>query len=261
MSRVKPLFKSGDQSRFSNYKPISLLPSLSKVFERVIFDQLLSYFTNDKLLCIDQFGFRPGHSTELAALRLLDHLITQIDKFRVPTNIYIDLPKAFDTLNHNILLQKLKYYGITGTSVNLLQSYLSERYQYVEYNEHRSNTLPISTDVLQGSLLGPLLFLIYINNLPMETDVFNMLMYVDNRSLYCNINQNVSEGAIKNELLKVSQWLAAKKLSLNVGKTKFMVFQMHNKVVSYPDLHLNGNKIERVTKFIFLDLILHASLS
>ena len=81
---------------------------------------------------MDQFGFRPGHSTELAALRLVDHLITQIDKCRVPTNIYIDLSKAFDNLNHDILLQKLKYYGITGTSVNLLQSYLSERYQYVE---------------------------------------------------------------------------------------------------------------------------------
>ena len=87
LSRVKPLFKSGDQSRFSNYRPISLLPSLSKIFERVIFDQLLGYFTNNKLLCMDQFGFRPGHSTELAALRLVDHLITQMDKCRVPTNI------------------------------------------------------------------------------------------------------------------------------------------------------------------------------
>ena len=104
------------------------------------------------------------------------------------TNIYIDL--AFDTLNHDILLQKLKYYGITGTSVNLLQSYLSERYQYVEYNGHRSNTLPISTGVPQGSVLGPLLFLIYINDLPMVTDVFNMLMYADDTTLYCNINQN-----------------------------------------------------------------------
>ena len=95
----------------------------------------------------------------------------------------------------------------------------------------------------------------------MVTDVFNMLMYADDTTLYCNINQNVSEVVINNELLKVSQWLAANKLSLNVGKTKFMVFHMRNKVVSYPDLHLNGNKIERVTQFNFWGLILHASLS
>ena len=81
--------KSGDKSLFSNYRPISLLPSLSKIFERVIFDQLLGYFTNNNLLCLDQFGFRPGHSTELAALRLVDHLITQMDRCKIPTNIYI----------------------------------------------------------------------------------------------------------------------------------------------------------------------------
>ena len=184
-----------------------------------------------------------------------------MNKCRVSTNIYIDLSKAFDTLNHDILLQKLKYYGITGTSVNLLQSYLIERYQYVEYNGHRSNTLPISTGVPQGSVLGPLLFLICTNDLPMVTAVFNMLMYADDATLYCNIHQNVSEVVINNELLKVIEWLAANKLSLNVGKTKFMVFHMHNKVVSYLDLHLNGNKIERVKQFNFLGLILHASLS
>ena len=89
MSRSKPLFKSGDKSLFSNYRPISLLLSLSKIFERVIFDQLLGYFTNNNLLCLDQFGFRPVHSTELAALQLVDHLITQMDRCKLPTNIYI----------------------------------------------------------------------------------------------------------------------------------------------------------------------------
>ena len=96
LSRVKPLFKSGDQSRFSNYRPISLLTFLSTYFERVIFDQLLDYFINNNLLCLNQFDVRSGHSTELAALRLVDHLITQMDSCRVPTNIYIDLSNAFD---------------------------------------------------------------------------------------------------------------------------------------------------------------------
>ena len=98
LSRVKPLFKSGDQSRFSNYRSIFVLPSLSKIFERVIFHQLLGCFTNNNLLCLDQFGFRPVHSTELAALGMEDHMITQMDSCRVPINIYIDLSKAFNTL-------------------------------------------------------------------------------------------------------------------------------------------------------------------
>ena len=258
MSRIKPLFKSGDKSLFSNYRPISLLPSLSKIFERVIFDQLLGYFTNNNLLCLDQFGFRPGHSTELAALRLVPKWI---DVKYLLIYIYIDISKAFDTLNHSILLGKLQYYGVTGASLSLLDNYLSDRCQYVEYNDHRSNTLPITTGVPQGSVLGPLLFLIYINDLSMVSDVFNMLMYADDTTLYCNIDQNVSEEVINNELSKVSQWLAANKLSINVTKTKYMVFHLHKKVVTCPDLQLNGNKIERVTQFNFLGLILQSNLS
>ena len=103
-SRVKPLYKRGDKTQFGNYRPIALLPSLSKIFEPVMFDQLLGYLSNNNLLCMNQFGFRPGHSTELAALRLVDHLIAQMDMYNVPTNIYIDLSKAFDTLDHSILL-------------------------------------------------------------------------------------------------------------------------------------------------------------
>ena len=115
------LFKHGNKSKFNNYRPISLLPSLSKIFEYVMFDQLLHYFIENNLLSMEQFGFRPGHSTELAAVRLVDQLTSQMDNNLIPINIYIDLSKAFDTLNHSILLSKLKYYGVTVCTNNLLQ--------------------------------------------------------------------------------------------------------------------------------------------
>ena len=162
ISRVKPLFKNGDPAMFSNYRPISLLPSMSKIFEYVIFYQLFDYMCTNNLLTIEQFGFRTGHSTELAAIQLIDHLTKQMDMGKVPTNIYIDLSKAFDTLDHSILLDKLTYYGVCGLENLLLRDYLSGRHQYVDYNGSKSRTNSISLGVPQGSILGPLLFLIYI---------------------------------------------------------------------------------------------------
>ena len=261
LSKVRPIFKSKDSKSFNNYRPISLLPSISKIFEYVIFYQTLDYFINNSLLCSDQFGFRPGRSTELAALKLVDHLISQLDKNNTPINIYIDLSKAFDTLDHQILLSKLEYYGVTGTANTLFSNYLCNREQYVEYNGAKSNTLNISTGVPQGSVLGPLLFLIYINDLPTVSNILNMLMYADDTTLYCNFNKDINEMIINRELYKVNTWLSANKLTLNVSKTKFIMFRTLNKGMHYPMLKLNDTVIERVDKFKFLGIWLDEYLN
>ena len=216
----------------------------------------MSFLTDQQLFCMEQFGFRPGHSTELATLRLVDHLTNEMDNFNVPINIYNDPSKAVDSLNHSILLNKLSHYGISGCSNELLCSYLSDRSQFVDFNGHKSTDLHISTGVPQGSVLGPLLSLIYINNLPL---VSNMLMYADDTTLYCNVNNN--DDLLNYELSKVCDWLGANKLALNVSKTKFMVFHTFNKHVIYPELNINRNNIERVTNFNFLGLTINSTLS
>ena len=213
------------------------------------------------MIYIQQFGFRPGHSTELAALRLANHLITEMDNCKVPTNIYIDLSKAFDTLNFDILLKKLEHYGINESAKRLIHSYLTDRLQFVEFNSYKSTYLPISTGVPQGSVLGPLLFLIYINDLPLVSNIFSMLMYADDTTLYCNIDQYVNEDVINVELAKLSEWLGANKLALNISKTKFMVFHTSNRAVQYPNLKINNTDIEHVFEFNFLGVMFNSQMN
>ena len=141
IAKVIPLFKKYDPKLLKHYRPISLLPTISKVIEKIIFTQLSTYFNENKLIFDNQYGFRPKHSTEYAALELVDRIITDMDKKEVPINIFLDLSKAFDTIDHTILLAKLRYYGIHDTALLLLKSYLNSRKQDVEFEDTMSDTL------------------------------------------------------------------------------------------------------------------------
>ena len=160
IAKVIPLHKKDDPYIFDNYRPISLLTSVSKVFEKVVFQQVYDYFHTNKLLYKSQYGFRADHSTELASLELCDRILRYLDEGKIPITIFLDLSKAFDTLDHGILLDKLNYYGIKNTALNWFRSYLTQRYQYIDINGTSSEMLQIKTGVQQGSFLGPLLFLI-----------------------------------------------------------------------------------------------------
>ena len=158
IAKVTPIFKKGNNNLITNYRPISVLPVISKIFETVICDQLSDYFLTNNLLCAQQYGFKKNSSTELAALELLDRVLDQLDKHKIPINFYIDLSKAFDSLRHDILLDKLTYYGITNPARKLIKSYLSNRTQFVQIGNQTSTMKPVLTGVPQGSIIGPLLF-------------------------------------------------------------------------------------------------------
>ena len=259
IGKVKPLLKKGDNSTFSNYRPISLLPTISKIFEKVIYDQLYAYFNDNNLFYSSQYGFRSQHSTELAGLELADRIIQNLDKKESQINIYIDLSKAFDTLDHDILLHKLEYYGITGSAYYLLKNYLSGRKQYVEYDHVTSSLLDIKTGVPQGSILGPLLFIIYINDISKVSSLLDFIIYADNTTLSSVINsigndENSIGNTLNKELDKVVSWLKVNKLSLNIDKTKYMIFYPHQKKVKKPKLMIENYEIECVDEFNFLGI-------
>ena len=267
IAKVLPIHKKDETTAMDNYRPISLLPAISKVFEKAAHIQLSNYFTQNKLFYHSQYGFREDHSTELAALELVDRIHLDLDKRKYPIAIYMELSKAFDTLDHNILLNKLKYYGVKNTELSWFQSYLTERSQYVEINGITSNVLTISTGVPQGSILGPLLFLIYMNDIPEVSTFFKYILYADDTSLLNSLSISLNSydpdmHTINIELSKIYDWLAVNKLSLNLRKTKYMLFHHQNKKLpNNISLQINSTEIERVTNFIFLGVTINEHLS
>ena len=161
-SKVIPLFKSGSKTSFSNYRPVSLLSQFSKILEKLFDTRLQSFMDKNCLISECQYGFRSGYSTSSALMELIEELSSALDSKKVTVGVFIDLKKAFDTIDHKLLMHKLEHYGIRGESNNWLKSYLENRKQYVQVNEHRSSLLKILCGVPQGSVLGPKLFIHFV---------------------------------------------------------------------------------------------------
>ena len=255
IAKVCPVFKNGDKHLFSNYRPISILPSFSKIYEKVISQRLLSFLESGNILVQNQYGFRQNRSTYMAMTEMLDKISAAIDNGEYPIGIFIDLSKAFDTINHSILLDKLEYYGIRGFALNWFESYLHSRQQYVFLDGASSAMCHINCGVPQGSILGPLLFILYINDIVKCSDILQFILFADDTNIfYSNSDISELERIVNVELSKLSNWFKANRLSLNATKTNFIIFG--NKKVSKCGrefkLLLDGNVLERTdcTKFL-----------
>ncbi len=208
-ARVIPLHKKGPKNLLNNYRPISILPVISKIFEKVLYEQLYDYFISNNLLSPHQFGFRQFHSTASALLDSTNEWFINMDRGMFNIAVFLDLQKAFDTINHDIMLEKLKQnklYGLEEPSMNLLSSYLANRAQLCFVNGVLSGSMPISCGIPQGSILGPLLFLIYINDLPRSLEYSSPRMFADDTTLTVS-GKSIQEikGAINHDLANVKR--------------------------------------------------------
>ena len=230
IARVIPLYKAGEKDLFTNYRPVSLLPEFSKILENIYYSRLDKFVFKHDILWNSRYGFRQNMSTNLALLELVEELTSSIDKKNKTIGVFIDLKKAFDTIDHDILLKKLDRYGVSGISNNWVKSYLTGRKHYVNIDISKSGMLQTVCGVPQGSVLGPQLFLLYRNDICNLSKLIKCILFADDTNLFLSgkFLKYICK-VMSMEFIKLKSWFASNKLSLNMSKTNYVVFGKFDK--------------------------------
>lgn len=263
IAKIVPLYKKGQRECIENYRPISLLSCVSKILERLVFNRMYKFCIDKKILCDEQHGFRKGRSTQSAILGFLNELYDSLNNNNKCLGVFMDLSKAFDLVDHALLLEKLSKYGFRGKLGDWLSSYLSNRKQLVEINGVKSEKLCISSGVPQGSVLGPLLFILFVNDLPDIVNESSLYMFADDNSL---LNSNVHlQDLIYDTQIKLDLFVSKfqnDKLLLNEDKTVFIKFTP--RVSNCKESHLlrvKGKSLQQVSSTKFLGIYIDNALN
>ena len=261
-ARVAPVHKGGSKTDVSNYRPISLLASFSKIYEKLMHNRILNFLESNNSLFDMQYGFRPGRSCEHALLKAQSILLSSMSKRQISLLLLIDFSKAFDMVEHSILLNKLEHYGIRGNVLKWMTSYLDNRLQFVSIDGKNSTTKHMKYGVPQGSILGPLLFIIYINDIPNISAIANFILYADDANIIIT-GESIEEIRVKLEQLTggLLKWVDSNGLALNLKKTQYMIFSRSQQTNLASPLIIANTHIEHKTETRFLGVIVDDKLS
>ena len=266
IAKVTPIPKAGKSNDVSNLRPVSLLPPPSKLIEKIVHDRIYTFCNDNNLINKKQGDFRPKHSTISTTAFYIDDLYNAMNNNQTTISVYIDAMKAFDTVDHGILLKKIKYYGISGKCAKWVENYLKNRKQYTVANDTISDPADITYGVPQGSVCGPLLFLLYINDISHCLDKCKVSLYADDTVLYYS-SDNINEAlrSVQKDLTSLNNWCHKNKITVNCKKTKYCVYGMRSIIKKSKNvdmlLSLNNTVLEKVCSYKYLGFILDDQLN
>ena len=264
VAKILPLFKGGDRENVNNYRPVSLLPLPGKLLEKIVHKQISSFWDKNEFLSKNQGGFRKGHSTTATIGDLTDDIFQEINKGNTSLAAFVNLRKAFDTVNLGILKSKLQLAGIRGSIFKWCADYLSNRHQCTLANNVRSSLLPVTCGVPQGSVLGPLFFLIYVNDVEHAVPNCGIKLYADDTVLYqAGVNKETASNKLQKSVNEFKDWCNVNALTINVAKTKLMAFATRSKVNKCKDVKvkIGVEVLKIVPSYKYLGLILDSTLN